>query len=44
MEKVGVEGGVKSPQFNNFKYGASHWFPPLNYHGTAPARQHGDNC
>ena len=42
MEKVADEGGVTSDEFKNYRFGESHWFPPLNYHGTAPARQHGD--
>jgi hypothetical protein len=42
MERVRDEGMEKSPWFNNHKYGASHWFPTLNYHGSAKARQHGD--
>lgn len=44
MERVREEGAEKSPWFNNFKYGASHWFPTLNYHGDKPARQHGDRA
>lgn len=42
MQRVAEQGGAKSPEFNNFKYGNSHWHPYLNYHGTAPARQHGN--
>ena len=34
MEKVGDEGGVKSPEFKNHKYGVSNWFQSPNYHGT----------
>jgi hypothetical protein len=42
MEIVKSEGGIKSKHFNNPKYGNSHWFMPLNFHGNAEVEQFGD--
>jgi NADH dehydrogenase (ubiquinone) Fe-S protein 4 len=42
MEKVKAEGGTKSKEFNNPKYGNSNWFMPLTYHGDGEVEQFGD--
>lgn len=42
LDVLKQEGGVKSKEFNNPKYGNSNWFMPLTFDGKAEVEQFGD--